>query len=92
MKTDGEDSIRELILGIEGRKNKHKFVDKDRREIKSLSFDHDSRWYDSRKVGFLFATMEFTFEQAKTWKTQVYGTLYKYWWHKNIDVEIYLTI
>lgn len=48
--------------------------------------------YDSRKIGFLFTTIEFTFEQAKAWKTQVYGTLYKYWWHKNIEVEIYLTI
>lgn len=92
MKTDDEDSIRELILGIEGRKNKHKLVDKDGKEIKSLSFDQYNREYDSRKIGFLFTTIEFTFEQAKAWKTQVYGTLYKYWWHKNIEVEIYLTI
>ena len=49
MKIDDEDSIRELILGIEGRKNKHKLVDENGEEIKSLSFDHNNRKHRNQR-------------------------------------------
>lgn len=44
METDNGKNIRELILGVDGRQNNHKLVDKNGREI-DLSFNHDSRCY-----------------------------------------------
>jgi len=49
------------------------------------------QWDSSRKIGeCLFDKLVFGFNQAKQWKKQVYGTLHRNSWYRDIEAEIIL--
>ena len=80
----------DIVIGIEGRKNKQILVNENGEKI-SLSFNHDGKGGSSRKIGeCLFDKLVFGFNQAKQWKKQVYGTLHRNSWYRDIEAEIIL--
>ena len=79
----------DIIIGVDGRKNQQKLVDKEGNEI-SLSFEYNRGWGDSRKKAIQIEHIIFGFEQVKAWKKQVGGRLSRNGWIQDIEVDLYL--